>query len=517
VKGNPTNGSWSSLVEFVRFTNQFACRKDLKTSTNCPLVGFAETFLVNFSRVIINPLFRFGHQSNSSMSYRSKPRFRCLLAILALIIGTPHGFAQSRTRERPRLRDFGSSLRRLKWDPVKKEARETYRSTSTNSDEDVIRFDTTLVACDLLVTDKQGRPVRGLTASDFVITEDGSPQQVGHFFLGDNVNRPRSIVLIIDYSRSQFPYIRDSVEAAKLFIEQLAALDRIAVVTDDVELLVPFTSDKSAVKKQLNSLMEKNKGSKGFLGLGDKRPHFGRSAQFSALMATLKEAFDDEDERPIIVFQTDGDELEYLRNPIVVPTVPDGLAPDLRLETQIEVEERKKLQRASVTEFSLDDVYREIEKSRATIYTIIPGVRLLGFARDQQLQRLKADDEKTIETWLDASPPKVRAAFQSRQQERREKLVPQILEASLEEKLKIQSTLFEVAKTSGGWADFLETQSQATQIYSRILADLNERYIVGYYPTNKNTDGKRRRIAIEVKGHPEFVITGRKSYYAPEQ
>jgi hypothetical protein len=82
--------------------------------------------------------------------------------------------------------------------------------------------------------------------------------------------------------------------------------------------------------------------------------------------------------------------------------------------------------------------------------------------------------------------------------------------------LKVQSTLFEVSKTSGGWAEFLESQSQATAIYARILADLNERYIVGYYPTNKERDGRRRQVNIEVKGHPEYVIAGRKSYYAPE-
>lgn len=474
-------------------------------------------------RVIIIPLSGLSHQMSVSPYHAM---FSRSLATLAFLISTTiviclfatGAAAQSQPREKPRLKDFGSSLRRLKWDPVSKEARETYRPRNgTASDDDVIRFETTLVACDLLVTDRQGRPVRGLRATDFVITEDGTPQQVGHFFLGDNVNRPRSIVLIIDYSRSQFPYINDSVEAAKVFIDRLAPLDRIAVVTDDVELLVGFTSDKNAVKKRLDSLIDKNRGSKGFLGLGDKQPHFGRSAQYSALMATLKEAFDDEDERPIIVFQTDGDELEYLRDPVVVPVVPEGLPPDLRVEVQEEVEQRKKLQRASVTEFSLDDVYKAVEKSRATIYTIIPGVRLLGFPREQQLARLKADDDKTVETWLDASPAKVRAAFQSRQEERNKKRAPQIVDVSLDEKLKIQSTLFEVAKTSGGWADFLETQSQAKDIYARILADLNERYIVGYYPTNKERDGRRRRITIEVKGHPEYAITGRKSYYAPEQ
>lgn len=433
----------------------------------------------------------------------------CVLATYASTFGQP--------REKPKLKDFGSSLKRLKWDPIKKEARETYPPPKkTESDGDVITFETTLVAQDVLVTDKQGQPVRGLTANDFVVTEDGKPQQVGHFFLGDNVNRPRSIVLIIDYSRSQFPFIRDSVEAAKVFVDKLGPRDRIAVVTDDVELLVEFTSDKQLVKKRLDSLVQRNVGSKGFMGLRDKRAFFGRSAQFSALMATLKEAFDEEDERPIIVFQTDGDELEYLRNPIITPTVPPDLPPDLREEVQLEVEQRKKLQTASVTEFSLDDVYRQIEKSRATIYTIIPGIRLLGLSHDEQLSRLKSKDDKTVATWEEATPAKTKEVSEAREQQRRKRLLPQMLEATLEEELKVQSTLFEVAKTSGGWAEFLEAQSQATAIYARILADLNERYIVGYYPTNKQRDGRRRQINIEVKGHPEYVISGRKSYYAPE-
>ena len=70
----------------------------------------------------------------------------------------------------------------------------------------VIRIETSLVTSDVLVTDRQGRPIRNLAATDFEVSEDGAPQQVGHFVLGNNLSLPRSIVLIIDYSRSQFPY-----------------------------------------------------------------------------------------------------------------------------------------------------------------------------------------------------------------------------------------------------------------------------------------------------------------------
>ena len=105
--------------------------------------------------------------------------------------------------------------------------------------------------------------------------------------------------------------------------------------------------------------------------------------------------------------------------------------------------------------------------------------------------------------------------FRSGPNERREKLTPEIVDARLDQELKVQQALVDLAQLSGGWADFLETRSQTADIYNRIIADLNQRYIIGYYPTNKNRDGKRRRIKIEVKGHPEYVITSRKSYFAP--
>ena len=446
-----------------------------------------------------------------------KPVLKRLLSVLLLLGVSGLALAQSPPREKPKLKDFGSSLKKLKWDPEKNEVViRAQPNRDGSSDDDVVRIETSLVICDVLVTDKQGRTVRNLKADDFAINEDGVPQQVGHFVLGDNSKLARSIVLIIDYSRSQFPYIADSIEAAKIFVDKLGPYDRMAIVTDDIELLVGFTNDKRELKKGLDSLIEKNRGSKGILGVGGKRPQFGRSSQYSALMATLNEAFDDEDQSPIIVFQTDGDEIEYLRNSVIVYEVPPGLSPELRAQVQEEIEYKKKLQRASVTEFSLDDVYRSIEKSRATVYTIIPRTRLIGFAENEQIQRLTAEDERAIATWSAASSDKMKNVFQARQEERRKKLTPEILRSRIEQELKVQGALVNLAKLSGGWAEFLETQSQAADIYKRIVEDLNQRYIVGYYPSNKERDGKRRHITLEVKGHPEYSITSRKSYYAPE-
>ena len=437
---------------------------------------------------------------------------RVLISVLLLLLP---GFALAQTREKPKLKDFGSSLKKLKWDPQKNETSEVNYG-SKSDDDDVIKIDTSLVVSELLVLDKNGRVVTGLKASDFTITEEGAPQQVGHFLLGDNRSLPRSIVLIIDYSGSQFPYIKNSVDAASVLVDKLGPLDRMAIVTDDVELLVGFTNDKRELKKKLNTLVEKSKGNDGFLGVGGTRRQFGKSAQYSALMATLKEAFDEEDDRPIIIFQTDGDEATYLRNSIVVPAVPPGIPPELFAKVQYEIEQRKQLQRAGMTEFSLEDVYRTVEKSRATIYTVVPGPKLIGLSSEQQLETLINEDERAINEMLPTLSKKAREAFIARQEDRKKLAPVQVLRMRAEENARLQEALAAVAPLSGGWTDFLEQPSQAHGIYARILSDISQRYIVGYYPTNKDRDGKRRKINFEVKGHPEYTILGRRSYYAPQ-
>jgi hypothetical protein len=110
-----------------------------------------------------------------------------------------------------------------------------------------------------------------------------------------------------------------------------------------------------------------------------------------------------------------------------------------------------------------------------------------------------------------------RKGFLARE-EARKKLAPmQVLRMRAEENAKLQEALAAVAPLTGGWTEFLEQPAQAQGIYSRIMSDISQRYIVGFYPTNKERDGKRRRINFEVKGHPEYTILGRRSYFAPSK
>lgn len=404
-------------------------------------------------------------------------RSRLIILLLAILVPgsqmSTSSRAQSATEQKPTLREFGSSVKRLKWDPVKQAAVETSSAGKQPSlpAEDVIRIDTELVVCDVLILDRQGRAVRGLTQEDFTVAEDGQPQHISHFSLGDDREVERSIVLVIDYSGSEVPYLKTSVEAATTLVDKLGSKDRMAIVTDDVELLVEFTRDKKRLKDALKSLRKK---------AGD-----GRSEQFTALLATARELFSNEDFRRVIIFQTDGDEIKSLQ-PYSTVLIEQIIEPGTSQEQR---EEFLKRAQAAARQFSLKDISTALEKSGATVYGVFPGSPLIGLPLSSQLDLIKVAWPRMKKPWRLAQL----AAWQ----------------------LAGQLAMTEVAQMSGGSIAYLETPDQAREIYSRILSDVNSRYVIGYYPANKTRDGKRRKVSMEVRNHPEYTVEGRKTYYAP--
>lgn len=156
--------------------------------------------------------------------------------------------AQPAPQEKPKLKEFGSSLK--KFGKKEKENPKALKEQSDVDGEETVRIKTDLVVNDVLVVNQKGNVVLGLEQSDFVVTEDGVPQRVSIFSSGENnAAIPRSIVLVIDNSGSQMLFIKNSIEAAKNLVDKLAPQDRMAIVTADVELLVDFTKDKALLKK----------------------------------------------------------------------------------------------------------------------------------------------------------------------------------------------------------------------------------------------------------------------------
>ena len=442
--------------------------------------------------------------------------YHCQLKIVAILLGIAalcsSASPQTPTREKPKLKDFGSSLKRLKWDAdrnVTVEIKSKIRGITSLNDVDVVKVETSLVVNEVLVLDQRGQSVPGLTKSDFVVTEDGKRQQIAAFSIGDNANVPRTIVLIIDYSCSELSFLDASLAAAKDLVDRLDPLDRMAIVTDDIELLVSFTSDKHKLKRGLDKVKGRTVFDPGRFDAGlPTRIPFGRGFQYSALMAVLREAFDNEDLRPIIIFQTGGEEAFILKNPIVTPTVPPGVPLNLLAQTEDRLAAFQRYVERNPREFSLADVYRAAEQSRATIYTVVPGFRLIGLSPDEQLGQLRTLHQREI-SYL--THPSIR----KREEDKLKRMPVATLRYEAEQRVRVQSALAILSTLTGGWIDFFAQPSEAAGIYSHILSDLNRRHLVGYYSTNKAHDGKRRKVRIEVHGHPEYTVMGRKSYLAP--
>ena len=88
-------------------------------------------------------------------------------------------------------------------------------------EDEVLRIDTDLVLVDVLVTDAEGRPVRGLRPEDFKIYEDGVERPVAFFNVErrGGAERPVAVVFLIDVSGSM---TAAEMERVRLALDEFA-------------------------------------------------------------------------------------------------------------------------------------------------------------------------------------------------------------------------------------------------------------------------------------------------------
>ena len=407
-----------------------------------------------------------------------------LLLLSFIFLGVAPGGADDARKKAGRSR-FGSSLKRLKWDDKSKTAIDRDIPSKAgrpnrNITDDTIRLSAFLVVMDVLVTyGTTDRFVSGLSKDNFEVTEDGKPQKIQVFTLGNDASIKRSIILIIDRSGSQRACLEASIDAAKKLIDNLLPDDEMAIVTDDVELLADFTRNKQSLKEVLESIRNR----------ANTKKSQGRSLNFTALLASLRELTRDETRRTIIIFQTDGDEAPTLRDQ------PDSALYEWNMPKR---------------EFGLADVFKEAVRSRATIYTVVPGSRLTGLDQRElykrgrrlleEIERMRFSTEEDYLKYIRGNP-----------------LSEAKVKLFSERFANGQAAAARVAEITGGWIEYLEKPEQAEDIYTHILQDINHRHIIGYYPSNTARDKTTRQVIVSVPHHPEYFVLGRKGYVAPPE
>jgi VWFA-related protein len=146
-----------------------------------------------------------------------------------------------------------------------------------------------MVRVDVLAT-VNGRPMAGLTASDFEVTDNGVTQQVA---LVEGGSLPLDVVLLFDMSHSVRGAVLESVRAAaRASVGTLESRDRVALVAAgaSVHLKSGFSLDRLSVVNALDAL-----------------PSQGNTALIDGMAAALALA-NTATQRPLILAFSDGED-----------------------------------------------------------------------------------------------------------------------------------------------------------------------------------------------------------------
>jgi VWFA-related protein len=316
-----------------------------------------------------------------------------------------------------------------------------------------IRINVESVFLNIAVRDrKTNRRLAGLKNEDFLVYEDGKLQQIEQFMPSE---APIDLLLLLDVSGSTGVFLDLMKQATIDFIHKIKANDRVAIAafSSRVDLLTGFTDDRTKAENAIKKI---------WAG--------GGTAFFDALMACVDEYMRGIVKRSAIVVFTDG-----------IDNQLDGGFPA-----------------GSRTAF--DELYRRIQESEPTIYTIFLDTIGRGPAgsfendtppgpdsgHDRRLKSAQSDPKSGD---MPGPEPFVVAMKQ----------------------LKM------IADQTGGRMFAPRKIEELSGIYSEIANDLAVQYQLGYNPTNSARDGSWRKIEVKIQGHPEAVIRTRKGYYAAKE
>src|SRR5215510_11089856 len=166
----------------------------------------------------------------------------------------------------------------------------TAAQTQKQESDQTIKIDTTLVSVPVIVSDRQGRYIAGLKASDFTLYEDRVKQQIAFFA---DTEEPINVALLLDTSKSATWALDDIKQAAQDFVKQLRPQDRAMIVSfdHDTVALCELTSDRKTLKHAIGDAQ-----------IGER---FGTKLR-DAVDAVMIEEFRTVKGRKAIVLLTDG-------------------------------------------------------------------------------------------------------------------------------------------------------------------------------------------------------------------
>lgn len=129
-------------------------------------------------------------------------------------------------------------------------------SNAQSEPSETIRVDSDLVDLRVSVVRlSPGNPVSDLQQKDFLVFEDGKPQEIV-FFAGED--SPFDLVLLLDLSGSSKDKVKLIRNSAKRFVDSTRPMDRVAIVAfaDVIKIVSPLTWDRGLLKDAIEEIRD---------------------------------------------------------------------------------------------------------------------------------------------------------------------------------------------------------------------------------------------------------------------
>jgi VWFA-related protein len=332
-----------------------------------------------------------------------------------------------------------------------------------------------LVHLDVSVLDRNRRPVRGLSASDFIVLEDGKPQAVSTFTAvdypdveppttpwmrevdpdirrNDTLDDRRLFVIVMDdgMAEKDLHAVKSAKDTARKFIDRLGPSDLAAVIfTKSNQHAQDYTSDKTRLHKAIDGY------SMGFRGMGDDSGPDTNEFYYRSSVRVLQEIAD-----ALIALPQRRKTLVYIGQG--VPVNPAATGPVL-----IGPGTMQAVGNAGMNQLLLDRTMKVLaaaQRSNVNIYTLDPcGLR------------------------VPMSPT----------------CVP-----GLE-----QEFLKDLAHATGGRAAI--DSNDLGPAVDQIFVENASYYLIGFQSTNPRQEGKSRRLEVKVN-RPGVEVRARSGYTEPD-
>jgi VWFA-related protein len=273
-------------------------------------------------------------------------------------------------------------------------------STNAYAQGEVIRVDTSLVTVPATVIDRDGRYVTNLRKEDFQIFEDGIEQEVAVF---DQVEKPFTILLLLDNSGSMNDYLPNLARAANAFVKQLRPDDRLAVAVFSDKKRIQILLEPTKVKDlQLKISLNKRMGDYFTAtfdavenGIEYMKKFQGRRAivlftdgEQYGIKASAKSNFRDAEEQESLIYT-----IRFGVFPTYQPGFSDYLTKktELNQKTKLKLEEKANFylqtlaQKTGGRSFEIEDI-ADLEKTFASVANELGRQYSLGYYPKEQGQ-----------------------------------------------------------------------------------------------------------------------------------